>query len=128
MVRKHQTVCNARGGVFPIGACDHRTDKIGLRRTEGVARVGVAVRLVRIGLILARIQHDAPQTADTECKVRIAVIGGRKPRHLLGKGTAHIVVAAGEHHGLFTARKRIAEIVNEREVFKIATVIGNITV
>ena len=123
-----ETVADALGFVFVLRVCNHLTDKFGLHTAKMLKADGKAVFGMVVGLILAAIEHDAPECAETEGEIGATAIGRGMLLKLFCRHPSGIVIASGEHHGYLASGNFGCDFVNGREVADIATVVGNIAV
>ena len=120
----------AHAGCFVFVLCvrDYAAEERGFAQTERVAADGAAVFHLRIELVLAAVQHDAPYVAQTEGEVGSSFVRRRIVGQILGVNAAEVVIAAREYHGNASLRDLTGDLVNDVKVCDVAAVVGNVAV
>ena len=119
----------ADGILLILARGDDLVNVVLLLCAEGLAADGAAVFDLVVALVLAAVDHNAPDGAEVEGEVGGSGAGDRGVvRELLGVDAAEVVVAAGEDAGDAPLRDAAGDEVDALEVLDVAAVVRDVAV
>ena len=117
-VAQRHAGCNALGEIFLLRAGRDLAQKRRLAQAHVVAVHQTAVFRVAVVLVLAAVQHDAPQRAQPEGEPGRAAAVADELDKLRGQFAPIVVIAPGEHHRDRAAGQRAGDLKDGADVLQ----------